>query len=279
MAEDMTINAVALRIKRMYENAIVNGGRDEVHSLIRSKKLIDCVHEFIKHELIKQGVDASKIIPPLGETKPELTMAGFLKRKSQDISILSKPPKTEIIEEGVLTGEKDKVGKDVMNNSISINIRSQLSSLAKNFDTLFERTFAEPLNLHLRAPKLVMGEVYMVPLIAYDPDKMDKKKIYWKEWLPISYIPAFQALNNRKDNEDDGYKYERVCLLIIDFRKNPPKIVDSIQDFIDEGIVDKELAKKFSIKGLDIKNFVSDILSIYKKRHGDLDSLKTVRIS
>ena len=279
MAEDMTINAVILRIKKMYEDAIVNGGRDGVHSLIRSKKLIDCIHEFIKHELVKQGVDASKIIPPLGETKPELTMAGFLKRKNQDISILSRPPKTEIIEEGVLTGKKDKLGKDVMNNSISINIRSQLSSIAKNFDTLFERTFAEPLNLHLRAPKLVMGEVYMVPLIAYDPDKMNKNKIGWREWLPVKYIPAFRALNNRKGEEDDDYKYERVCLLIIDFRQNPPKIVDSMQDFIDEGIVDKELAKKFSIEGLDIKNFVSDILAVYKKRHGSLDSLKAVRLS
>lgn len=125
----MSISAVVLRIKKMYEDAIVNGGRDGVHSLIRSKKLIDCIHEFIKHELVKQGVDTSKIIPPLGKTKPELTMAGFLKRKSQDISILGKPPKTEMIEEGVLTGEKDKIGKDVMNNSISINIRSQFDSI------------------------------------------------------------------------------------------------------------------------------------------------------
>ena len=279
MAEDMTINAVVSRIKTMYEEAIVKGGRDGVHSLIRSKKLINCIHEFIKHELVRQGIDASKIIPPLGETKPELTMAGFLKRKSQDISVLSKSPKTEIIEEGVLIGEKDEIGKEVMNKSIVINIRSQLSSLAKNFDTLFERTFAEPLNLHLRAPQMVIGEVYMVPLIAYDPDKADKNKIGWKEWLPVSYIPAFQALNNRKDEEDDNYKYERVCLLVIDFRQNPPKIVDSMQDFIDEGIVDEELAKKFSMEGLDIKNFVSDILAIYKKRHGSLKSLEAVRLS
>lgn len=279
MADDMSINAVILRVKKMYEDAIISGGRDGVHSLIRSKKLINCIHEYIKHELVKQGVDPSKIIPPLGSTKPELKMVGFLKRKSQDISVLSNPPKTEIIEEGVLTGKKDKVGKEVMNKSISINIRSQLSSIAKNFDTLFERTFAETLNLHLRAPKLVTGEVYMVPLIAYDPDKIDKKKIDWREWLPVTYIPAFQALNNRKDDEDDEYKYERVCLLIIDFRQNPPEIVESILTFVDEGRIDEEMAKKFSMSGLDIKNFVSDILDIYKKRHGSLNSLKSVRIS
>jgi len=275
MQNESNINSVILKIKKMYEEAIIKGGRDGVHSLIRSKKLIDCIHEYIKHELVKHGIAPSKIIPPLGKTRPELKMAGFLKRKSQDICVLSKSPKTEIIEEGVLVGEKDKIGKDVMNNSISINIRSQLSSLAKNFDTLFERTFAEALNLHLRAPKLVMGEVYMVPFIAYDPDKIDKNKIDWKEWLPVNYIPAFQALNNRKNDEDDEYKYERVCLLIIDFRSDPPKIIDSIQSFVDEGIINEEMAKKFSMSGLDIKNFVSDILDIYKKRHGNLNLLKS----
>ena len=106
---------------------------------------------------------------------------------------------------------------------------------------------------------------------------MKENEVGWKEKLPIKYLPAFQALNNRK--EEAYYKYERVCLLIIDFRQNPPKIVDSIQDFIDEGIVDEELAKKFSMEKLDIKNFVSDILDVYKKRHGSLDSLKTIRIS
>lgn len=275
----MPINEVILKIKRMYEEAIVNGGRDGVHSLIRSKKLIDCIHEFIKHELVRQGISPAKIIPPLGKSKPELTMAGFLKRKSQDISVLSEPPKEEIIEDGVLIGEKDKVSKELMNRSISINIRSQLSSLGKNFDTLFERTFAEALNLHLRAPKLVMGEVYMVPLIAYDPDKIDNRTISWKEWLPVNYIPAFQALNNRKTDDDEGYKYERVCLLIIDFRQNPPKIIDSVKTFIDEGMIDKDMAKKFSLSGLTINEFVLDVLNAYKARHGSLESLKTVRIS
>lgn len=279
MMSEMPIDEVTLKIKKMYEDAILNKGRKGVHSLIRSKKLIDCVHEFIKHELVKQGVDPLKILPPLGHTNPELTMAGFLKRKSQDISVLSESPKEEIIDDGVLIGEKDKISKELMNKSISINIRSQLSSLGKNFDTLFERTFAEALNLHLRAPKLVMGEVYMVPLIAYDPDEIDNRKISWKERLPVNYIPAFQALNNRKTDDDEGYKYERVCLLIIDFRQNPPKIIDSVQTFIDEGMLDENIAKKFSLSGLTINEFVSDVLNTYKIRHGSLNSLKTVKIS
>lgn len=279
MSDEASIDSVALRIKRMYEKAIKKGGRDEVHSLIRSKKLIDCIHEFIKHELIIQGVDPSKIIPPIGQTKPEVKMSGFLKRKDQDISVLSETPREEVIEDGVLIGEKDIVGKNIMNKSISINIRSQLSSLGKNFDTLYERTFAEALNLHLRAPSLVMGEVYMVPLVAYDPDKINKKKIAWKEWLPVNYIPAFQALNNRGSDDGDKYKYERVCLLIIDFRKTHPKVIDNVQTFIDEGLIGEERANKFSLSRLTMHDFVSDLLETYKNRHGGLDTLKSVRIA
>lgn len=279
MSDEASIDSVVLRIKKMYEKAIKKGGRDGVHSLIRSKKLIDCIHEFIKHELIRQGVDPAKITPPLGQTKTEVKMSGFLKRKYQDISILSEAPREEVIEDGVLIGEKDIVGKDIMNKSISINIRSQLSSLGKNFDTLYERTFAEALNLHLRAPGLVMGEVYMVPLVAYDPDKINKKKISWKEWLPVNYIPAFQALNNRGADDGDKYKYERVCLLIIDFRKIHPKVIDNVQTFIDEGLIGEERANKFSLGGLTMHDFVSDLLETYKNRHGSLDTLKSVRIA
>ena len=271
-----TIDDVVTCIKKMYEDAIKTNGRDGVHSLIRSKKLIDCIHEFIKKELVYNGVNASKIIPPIGLTKPEIKMAGFLKRKDQDITVLPEiPSEEEVIGEGVLIGEKDKIGKKIMNRSISINIRSQLSSLGKNFDTLYERTFAEALNLHLRANKLVTGEVYMVPLVAYDPDKIDSKEIEWREKLPIGYIPAFQALNNRQSETDDDYKYERVCLLIIDFRTNPPKIINSVQELIDEGVITEENSEKFSLSKLTIGNFVSDILDSYNKRHGSLDELKS----
>ena len=34
----------------------------------------------------------------------------------------------------------------------------------------------------------------------------------------------FQAINNRNSVNKDEYKYERVCLLIVDFRKKEPKL-------------------------------------------------------
>ena len=83
----------------------------------------------------------------------------------------------------------------------------QFGTLLKALEVLYtkfdgkvtdERTFAEALNLHLRANKLVMGEVYMIPLVAYDPEKMVRKEIGWKEKAPIKYIPAFRELTKRK---------------------------------------------------------------------------------
>ncbi len=261
-------------IKRLYEEAIKEGGRKAVLSLIRSQRLIGIIHRYIKEQLISFGVSPSKIYPEINSATPELSMVGFLKKKRQDISIISEKFKKEEIKNGVLMGKTDDIGKDVMDKSISINVRSQLSSLAKNFDTLYERTFAEALNLHLRSPKLVMGEVYMIPLIAYDPDKINRGKIGWKEKLPIKYIPAFRELNNRESHEIDEYKYERVCLLIVDFSEEEPKIVISSEDLFKMGWIKKEEIDTFSLDGLDIQNFVKDLLNAYKKRHGDLSLLK-----
>ena len=262
-------------MKKDYESAIINGGQKEVHSLIRSQNLINYIHNYIKEKLILEGVNENNIFPPLNLQKPEIKMSGFLKTKYQDITIFGSDKKEEIIENGVLRGNIDPISTHTMNHSISINIRSQLSSLAKNFDTLFERTFAEALNLHSRAPKLVMGEVYMIPIIAYDPEKIKQHKIGWKEPLPINkYIPAFKSLNNRTDITTDYYKYERVALLIIDFRDEIPKEFTSSKQLVKEGLIDDEMKEYYSLENLTTSDFVEDILKCYKNRHGSIDLLK-----
>ena len=262
-------------IKRLNGEASLAGG-DSTINQIRASKLIMPIHEYIKAELIAQGINPSKIFPPLGHSKPEIKLIGFLKGKNQDITVLPTTPTPEEIEEGVMMGEIDKVGKENTGKALSINVRSQLSSIAKNFDTLFERTFAEALNLHLRCPNLVTGEVYLVPVIAYDPDNRGNGEITFREKLPASkYIASFTELNNRGINEQgEGYKYERVCLLIVDFRENPPKIISEVNELVELGLLTEEESNKLSLSGLTIKDFVSDILKIYEQRHGSLDPLK-----
>ena len=102
------LTATLSRIKRDYEDAIESGGTRATHSLIRSKKLIGHLHEFIKSELILNGVNSTKIYPPLGQSGPELKMVGFLKSKDQDICVLPSPPKREVVKDGVLIGEEDQ---------------------------------------------------------------------------------------------------------------------------------------------------------------------------
>ena len=73
-------------------------------------------------------------------------------RKKQDICTVPneqrKSEKEKLNFEGILYGQEDKFGLDFTEKALSINIFSQLSSSAKNFDTLYERTFAEALNFH-----------------------------------------------------------------------------------------------------------------------------------
>lgn len=264
--------------KNRYEQASRENGTKGTINEIRTSYIINQIHEYIKAELIAQEIDALKIFPPLGQTSPEIKLTGFLKRKKQDITVMPSVPHPEEITEGPLLGEIDKIGKEVTNKSLSINVRSQWSSLAKNLDTLYERTFAESLNLHMRNPELVMGELYLVPLIAYDPDARGIEEIRFRERLPANkYISAFHAINNRGvSGHGHEHKYERVCLLIVDFRPEQPRIITNATEIQE---VETLTATNASyLNGLTVENFVSDILQIYKDRHGSLNPLRSSRL-
>ena len=139
-----------------------------------------------------------------------------------------------------------------MEGGISINVRSQLSSGGKDFDTLYERTFAEALNLHLRVPKLVMGEVYLIPPILYSSSAIRNKQVLFTEKLPVKYLLAFNAINNRTTTSANEYKYERVCLLIVDFETKPPTLINNVNQLVAKGVINSNQSAKFSLNGLTI---------------------------
>ena len=147
------IDAQLLKFKTEFENAIISNGVKGKESIIRSSMLINLIHDAVKYELIQQGVDPNQVYPHFGETKPELKIAGFLKQKDQDVCVapksIQKTPRK--ITWGPLANEDvtDTYGEEYTRNTLVINVRSQMSSIAKNTDTLFERTFAEALNLHM----------------------------------------------------------------------------------------------------------------------------------
>ena len=177
-------------------------------------------------------------------------------------------PKPMRIAEGPLEGIEDPLGKDISEAAIVVGVRSQLSSVAKNFDTLMERAFAETLNLRLRLPRLVVGEVYMLPVYEYDDGAMKKNKVEFKrERISLEkFIKTFYGISGRLATDDsEPYKYERTALVLVDFRESPPKLYRNVEDIKELKLKD-EVVEKF--KRLVPESFASDIVKIHAERHG-----------
>ena len=266
----MSIHKAVNSFKKLIEDSIVQGGIEAKEAMIRSSRPINYIHEAVKSALINAGIERRRIYPPLGTSNSEMRLAGFLKQKSQDVCVIPRgiEPVCETLNEGLLQGVPDSYGKDYTERVLSINVRSQISSLAKNFDTLYERTIAEGLNLHTRCPKMVMGEVYMIAVKEYDPEAMKKRKIAFidKDGAVEKYIRSFQAINGRPDYSREEYKYEKVCLLIVDFSKTPAKIYNTNSKLIKDNLMPSD--SQADIGELNWESFTSSILATYKARFG-----------
>lgn len=273
------VNEIKTELETAISTATYNGskytnGQEAKEALIRSQNLILKIHEVVKvsflDEISKYRKDFS-IFPPIGARSPEMAVYGLLKGKKQDVVVMfdDVPHNGNHISEGPLAGSYDPVGKEKAEKSIVVGVRSQLSSVAKNFDTLMERSFAETLNLRLRLPNLIMGDVYLIPVVEYDDVLMKKNIVGWKrDVIAIDkFISTFLAISNRSyiKSDPEVYKYERVALVVVDFRQNPPKIFLSTNELKAGGFVSSKFDKKY--ESLSPINFVQDILDIYKKRH------------
>jgi len=270
----MTLQIAVNEIKNSIETAIKQSGTEGKNNLIRSQKPIKLLHEVAKTELIRNGVNPVCLNPPLDQSNGELSLSGFFKKKDQDICVVPNDAtvKKETLNfQGILYGKEDKYGFDFTEKILSINVRSQLSSSAKNFDTLYERTFAEALNLHLRCPKMVLGELYMIAVNEYDSNAANNKQIKYKNVKGVAkhvekYLLSFSAVNGRKSTSDDHFKYERVCLLIVDFSKEFPKIYNTDEELKKDNLLSENSVA--TIENLSFPNFVSDLLNFYSTRFG-----------
>lgn len=160
---NLTIEDAVSSVKYMIEKAIRDGGMEGKNNLIRTQQPIRMLHDAAKSSFIRLGVNSARVHPLFGDHKDELKLSGFFKCKDQDICFLPNNVKQqeEVLQfDGILKGKTDPYGTELTEHILSVNVRSQLSSIAKNFDTLYERTFAEALNLHLRCQKMVLGEFY-----------------------------------------------------------------------------------------------------------------------
>lgn len=271
----MSIQQAVGRFKRIIEDAIRENGVEGKNNLIRTQIPINLLHDAAKASLIEAGVNPESICPSYNTHVGEKKLAGFFKCKDQDICVLPNNlrPQPEILEfEGILKGERDLVGQQYTEAILSINVRSQLSSVAKNFDTLYERTFAEALNLHLRCPNMVLGEFYMIPVFEYDDKAAENNEVAFKMNPNVSkhiqkYIYSFNAVNNRSTTQGEEYKYERVCLLIVDFSRETPYIYNTDEELRRDGLLPADSTA--SIANLNFPSFISTLLSIYSQRFGE----------
>jgi hypothetical protein len=244
MPTDMKLLSETLKkMKEMYESAIRAGKYTE---LIRSQRLIGMLHDFVVEELRRRF--------PLRWIHRDKPIYGYPKAKTQDILI--QPPQNsnkQILSTGPIA---------------TINVRSQLSSIEKNYDTLFERLFAEALNLHNRFPYLVLGYVYLLPKVGYDDKAAKNKEVRLVERYDVEkYILSFLSIANRQGPNDVPWKYERMALLIVDFEQDPPVVMDTMETFLQERLVGSDFASLFSFDPLSIRNFFDEIYKMAKERY------------
>lgn len=276
-----SLQAAVNGFKFSLSQAIRIAGVKGKDSIIKSQEPIKLFHEVIKSELIKHGVNPELIMPPIDTYTNEKKLYGFIKDKTQDVCVLPNncTQTTEIIDEGMLVGQKDPNGSYLTERILAINVRSQMSSIAKNDDTIGERTFAETMNLHLRCPRMVLGELFVLPVTGFNMAEVKKnnpvfEKIKYEktgrtkttaETLE-NYINSFSFLNERNYRRGEDYKYERVCLLIADFSRRPIKIYHTKRELIADGILPKN--SKCAFNKLRFSTFVGDLLRIYDARFG-----------
>lgn len=264
------IDEQLLEFKRLIEDSIITGGATGKESMIRSSVLINLIHDAVKYEFMQAGVNRNNIYPHFGDTKPELKMAGFLKQKDQDVCIVPSNIRksSTTINWGPLAfeGKNDPYGFDYSTNTLVINVRSQMSSLAKNSDTLFERTFAEAQNLHMRYPDIVLGEVYLIPVHEYDDDLVKRNRVGFRgrQTNIEKYISFFNSINNRPTGGDD-YAYERCALLIVDFNLPQPYLFRNSDELKRAGYISQSFGIEYA--SLNFHDFVDDILSVYAERY------------
>lgn len=245
-----------------YKGETYTNGQKAKEALIRSQTLICLIHETTKKSIMatlkKHSDHCWQCHPPINKSSPELKIYGKLKGKDQDLVFLRDPMKSEKIIEGPNCDEIDKVGFNPTKNSIIVGVRSQISSVEKNFDTLMERAFAETLNLRLRIPSIFMGEVYLLPLSELDNKKMENNIVeFSKKNVNVDkFTKIFDAFTGRENLDiQNQYKYDASALILVDLKQTPPKVIFNEQDLSNAGFSDTvcSVFEKIKPEGFDLR--------------------------
>ena len=81
------------------------------------------------------------------------------------------------------------------------------------------------------------------------------------------YVQSFQLINEREDINDKDWKYERICLLLVDFSKTPPEPIIGLPEKKLDSTLFPQLDVNKVWKCLDYRDFFSTLVEQAKKRN------------
>lgn len=191
------------------------GERQGYNEAVRTQKFIRLLHNWAIKQLKKIGIKETDKIEILTEAK----VPGYFKVKNVDIL----------------------VQHEMAGPLLVISVKSLMSSITNNFTNTYEGMIGDVIGLHGRYPYLIMCHLFLIP----------KEVLKRHETFPIQYYSRLlDKINGRKDETNDIKKYERIALLSVDFKKNPPEIV-------------KDIPPQPTLR---IETFFDDIKLLYKDR-------------
>ncbi len=232
-------------VEQFLEDYIKSTSKGSINNAIRSQKIVDHIHQYVVDYLKSRNIKSSYI-------QKDRECQGFFKVKEQDILVTK-------LDEKICTKPE-----------ISINVRSQMSSIQKNFDTLYERLIAESVNLHKQYKYLPCGYIYLIPTLGLDSSSLKEGKFKPKESYNLEkYISSFYKITGRKFETSDDFKYESIGLIIIDIGPNNSfEIVNDLEYLNKIGRISDQFARDFNSKFMRLDPFktIDTLLDIYGQR-------------
>lgn len=190
--------------------------QDWIDHQVRSQAWIGNAHEFVKRDLLTCLREQSGQIHPgvgMSPHEGELAVQGAYKPKNVDVAWI--PEGLDVGEEGY-----DRV--------LSLMVRSQWTSVTKNINSNLESFLGEAVNLHLRSPGMVLGQLMVIPV--RDNHFVDDRPVVSASAVPVHrYVEALSMMGRRAEADGPVHEYEAVGLLVIDNTRSTPRPITSLQ--------------------------------------------------
>jgi len=209
---------------------LLAGDKGQYNSNVKNQTVIRILHSYLVKSLKEKT--GFKLKEEAKETDKvyidtEVKLPGSHKLKNVDIAVIHKTAGPLML----------------------ISVKSLMSSITNNFTNDFEAAIGDATSLHERYPYLVYGYVIIFPKEVLKRDE-SYDLVYYEKFL--------RQINNREDEDDKPKKYERVSMVVGDFKSNPPRIIK----------------ENPSEKSLRIETFIDELCEILKQRYEMLGIVK-----